>query len=501
MNFTKEIIGTNTYICPNNGNVSSTSFFFKAFFYLFPLFIFMSGCKKLVEINAPVTSVNEANVYTNDATAVAVLTGIYTAMSEPTSVFTGQVSVSLLSGLSADEWKLHTTATDPRLIAYYRNALSVNLAVGSEFWPRIYKFIFYCNAAIEGLTSSTTLTLSVKQQLLGEAKFLRAFFYLYLVNLYGEVPLVLTTDYKINTLKVRSPIAQVYDQMIVDLNEAKELLSIQYLNASLQNYSTAPDRVRPTKWAAAALLARVYLYTGDFALAEEQASLLINNSLFGLTPLNNVFLKNSTEAIWQLQPITLGRNTEDAWVFVINAPFSNSKPVHLSQPLLNSFEISDARKTNWVKDTVISSISYSYPFKYKSATLNSSVSEYLTVFRLAEQFLIRAEARARLNNKLSESIADLDVIRLRAQLPLIATTNPTITKTSLLDSILHERQVELFTEWGHRWFDLKRSGKIDGVMTAVAPLKGGSWQSYQQLYPLPFTDLQRNPNLVQNDGY
>ena len=70
-------------------------------------------------------------------------------------------------------------------------------------------------------------------------------------------------------------------------------------------------------------------------------------------------------------------------------------------------------------------------------------------------------------------------------------------------AVLHERQVELFMELGHRWLDLKRSGSIDAVMNIVTPLKGNgaAWQSYQQLYPIPLNDIQKDPNLTQNTGY
>jgi hypothetical protein len=71
----------------------------------------------------------------------------------------------------------------------------------------------------------------------------------------------------------------------------------------------------------------------------------------------------------------------------------------------------------------------------------------------------------------------------------------------MLNAIYHERQVELFTEWGHRWFDLKRTGNLNAVMTAVAPAKGSTWSSYMQLMPIPPTDIMADPNIKQNQGY
>jgi hypothetical protein len=102
-------------------------------------------------------------------------------------------------------------------------------------------------------------------------------------------------------------------------------------------------------------------------------------------------------------------------------------------------------------------------------------------------------------NDISGAKSDLDSIRLRAGLPA-STLND---KSGLLSLILHERQVELFTEWGHRWLDLKRTSIIDNVMTTVTPQKSGGspWQPYQQWYPIPFYDLQRDQNLIQNNGY
>jgi len=144
-----------------------------------------------------------------------------------------------------------------------------------------------------------------------------------------------------------------------------------------------------------------------------------------------------------------------------------------------------------------------YDANINTNTGTDNMSEYFMVLRLGEQYLIRAEARVRLGN-LNGAIDDLDKIRTRAGLTPVATSNPGISQSALIDKILHEKQVELFSEWGHRWLDLKRTGKIDEVMQVVNPFKtNGSvqWQPHQALYPLPYTELQRAPNLVQNPGY
>jgi hypothetical protein len=249
-------------------------------------------------------------------------------------------------------------------------------------------------------------------------------------------------------------------------------------------------------------LARVYLYTEDWANAETEATSLIDHSaLFQLEDLNNVFLKNSREAIWQLQPVNQGWNTEDARAYIIpSTGFGYFNPLYLSDQLLNSFEANDQRKTEWVGKftdaTVTSNVDYYYPFKYKSVTLNAPVTEYSAIFRLAEQYLIRAEARTHLNN-IGGAQDDLNTIRSRAGLPNTTAGDA----VSLLSAILHERHVELFTEWGHRWLDLKRTGTVDSVMSVVTPLKGGTWNLNWKLYPIPLEEINRDPNLVQNPGY
>ncbi|MCS3800134.1 RagB/SusD family nutrient uptake outer membrane protein [Niastella sp. OAS944] len=481
--------------------------------------IFISfSCKKSVEIPPPTNSIAQNAVFTTNATAIAVLTGIYSRMSSSTDMtFTGGQSITFLTSLSGDELTLLQGANTPQ-VQYYSNSLSavVSPVAGSEHWSSLYNFIYKVNAAVEGLTSekATALTPTIKNKLLGEALFLRGFFYFYLVNLYGDVPLALSTDPKINSNLGRTSKELVYYQIIKDLTEAKEKLSLNYLDQTLLNETK--ERIRPNSWTASSLLARVYLYVEDWANAEDAATSVIDNSrLYGLVSLNNVFLKNSREAIWQLQPTNAFFNTQEAITFIIPSSGPNSSiPVYLSKDLLNSFELNDQRKVygNWIDTTIYQSASgildtVAFPFKYKvslpdnsitSNTGSTNMTEYLMVFRLAEQYLIRAEARAQ-QGKFDMAKSDLNIIRNRAGLD-----NTTVNdKSALLAGIFKERQTELFTEWGNRWFDLKRTRGVDSVMSIITPKKayGAPWKSYQQLYPIPLGDLNLMRNMVQNEGY
>lgn len=489
------------------------------------------GCKKFIEIDPPTDRITEANVFESDITATAALTGIYANLSTWAAFPPDILTFSKLGGLSSDELDLWPGASDFEK-AYYQNALQTNFdgnvgaIAGEDMWSDCYSYrnLYQCNQAIEGINKSNSLSASVKRQLLGEAKFMRAFFYFYLVNLYGDVPLQTGTDPEVNRLLARSPIADVYNLILSDLLEAKDLLSSEYLNNGLKSYNnmTGVERLRPTKWAACALLARVYLYREDFVKAETEASAVINQtSLFDVAgvSLKNVFLKNSKEAIWQLQPVTIGWNTRDAQTFLLSADpvgFNATKSASLSNSLYNSFQDGDNRKIDWVgKYTTTSPIgSYYFPYKYKAGrdpSINASspgnIAEYYMVLRLGEQYLIRAEARAMLGN-ISGAVEDVNVIRTRARAKPTASIpdplpdlSPSLSLTQVMDAVLQERRLELFTEWGHRWLDIKRKGLADVIMSVVTPLKGGVWNTTDQMYPIPFGDIQRNPNLLQNPGY
>jgi len=165
---------------------------------------------------------------------------------------------------------------------------------------------------------------------------------------------------------------------------------------------------------------------------------------------------------------------------------------------MTSFETGDQRKVHWVKSVTPSpgTNTYYYAFKYKIGYTNTPTQEYPMILRVAEQYLIRAEARTQQGN-ISGAQSDLNFVRKRAGL-----SNTTASdQTSLRAAIMQERRVELFTEWGNRWLDLKRSGTVDAVMGPTCSQKGGTWDSRWQWYPIPLNDIQYGVNIAQNSGY
>lgn len=228
----------------------------------------------------------------------------------------------------------------------------------------------------------------------------------------------------------------------------------------------------------------------DWKDAETESDSIINRSdLYTLSvDLNQVFLANGNEAIWQLEPVQPGLNTIEGNTFILTS-FPNS--VALTDSVLSAFEPNDNRRTSWVDSIIVSGQTYYFPFKYKIQA-GSPVTEYSMVFRLAELYLDRAEARAAQNN-LSGAASDLNMIRNRAGLG----NSPAADQNALLSAIQQERRVELFTENGMRWLDLKRTDQA----TAILGSSKTGWKPTDTLYPIPLKDIQSDGNLTQNPGY
>ncbi len=441
-------------------------------------FVMMLSCNKYVQVTTPPNQLTNATVFSDDNSAKAALSGIYSHMLESPGDFAGQLPI--LTGLYADE--LTNFSTDPRQIQFYLNSVNASNTLMGTVWANLYKYIYETNSGIEGLNASANISGTVKQLLLGEAKFVRAFCYFYLVNLFGDVPLVTSTDFAANAVLSRSNQSVVFNQIIKDLSDAEDLMLADY------SYS-GEERLRPMKWAATALLARVYLFQKNWTLAEEKSTEVIDQTaLYSLDILGNVFKKNSMEAIWQIEPVSPGYNTWDGFNFILYTPPTN---VALNNVYIEDFELNDNRRTIWIDSLLDQGVIYYFPNKYNIKT-GDELSEYQVVLRLAEQYLIRAESRAQLDE--NTAIDDLNFIRQRAGLDSYA--GP-IDRASILESIYHERKTELFCEWGHRWLDLKRTQRANATLSLIKP----GWKITDTLLPILQTDILNDPNLAQNPGY
>jgi hypothetical protein len=461
------------------------------------------SCKKFITVDPPITATTTVNVYKNDASAIALMTNIYANLGNG-SVTDGMLGLfSSVPALLADESVLFSTSIADRN-DIYRNSYSSTNGVVTRTWNRLYETIYITNSVLSNLDASKTLTPKVVRQLKGEAKFIRALCYFQLVNYFGDVPLALTTDYRINAVLPRSPKDRVWKLILGDLQESAALSSGDFLTAALDR--ATEERVRPTKWSALALLARASLYMENYERADSAATAVIERSdLFELIEPNRVFLKNSREAIWQIQPTNANtyQNAAEGRYFILTptgpVTYMEDQSTYLNENLIKAMELEpdNERLAKWISSVNANGSEYYFAYKYKIGSENTATQEYSTLFRIAEQYLIRAEAKAKLKD-ITGARLDLNAIRTRAKLGETSAND----QSSLLTAIERERQVELFTE-GHRWLDLKRWGKLDQIMSMAAIAKGGTWMSYKSLLPLPSQEISRNPALRghQNPGY
>lgn len=462
--------------------------------------IFGISCKKFVSVPPPVATVTQDIVFSDSANASLALTGIYYSQIENslgTAPNKGLSSYYALTGsVSADEFGLASVFFSifgsP---SFYQNNIPATDGANYNIWNNIYKYLYRTNVCIEEIEKSSNISSTAKSQFIGEAKVLRALFYFNLVNFYGDVPLVLSSDYQINATLPRTPVSLVYAQMVKDLEDAIPMLRDAYIT---------PERARINRQAAKFLLAKVHLYMKNWDKAENVATEVINSGIYSITnDLGMVFKKGSNETVWQIASFQGNESILGNTFIPIN---NTTKPAYvLSNDLLNSFESTDQRKISWIgKSTaVIGGVptDFYYPFKYKLRGSGSATtsSEYNIVFRLTEMYLVRAEARLEQGKVTGVSGAeqDLNVVRNRAGLP----NTTAATQADMRLALRNERRAELFTEGSNRWFDLKRWETVNTVMTGIAPSKGSTWVATAQLFPIPLTELNSNPFLVQNPGY
>jgi hypothetical protein len=449
-----------------------------------------TSCEKLIEIPNPPSAITQEVQFADSLTTLSAVTGVY-ALNNTNGFAYSNVAFTALPGLSADELT-YVPVNDYQ--QFYNYSLTPVNSGAAVLWGNIYQSIYQVNAVLGGITNNNSLSASFQKQITGEMEVVRALYYFSLVNFFGAVPLVTTTDYNTTSRLPRSSVAAVYSQIMSDLVDARQKLKASYPSAG---------RARPNLYTAIALQAKVNLYLGNWQSAYNEADSVIRMGGYNLvqTGLTKVFLNGSSEAIWQIPGAQAFSNgVPDAVAFVPGSV--NSFPNYIITPfLLGAFEATDQRLVNWIasKVRVVNGVNQTqyYPYKYKNRLSTVVPAEDQMVLRLAEMYLIRAEAAAHLGGtvNLGLALADVNTIRLRAG--LLGSTADITSQTAVLNAIMQERRIELFCEWANRWYDLKRTGTAAAVLGAV---KTG-YIPDAALYPVPQAQRDLNNQLSQNLGY
>jgi starch-binding outer membrane protein, SusD/RagB family len=356
------------------------------------------------------------------------------------------------------------------------SVLADNLSI-YRAWVAIYATINQANHIITKVpeVEEAGFTEAERNTILGETLFIRSLAYFDLARTWGNIPIVLRPTESVDDFDgvKQSNQAQVYQQVLDDLGNAINLL---------------PDAVRRTrvsKAAAQALKARVHLYNEDWEEAENYASLIIDNNNYELIDWQTFLSEVETpESI-----LELAFTPTDPSVHYSNwtnpAGRAQWAPAKSLVDLLQNPEVAGTRQAKVRDDSAPGKANYFVQqLWWRPAGNNPSY-----ILRLAEQYLIRAEARARKENSdIAGALADLDAVRNRSQLP--PSTKSSVAE--VLHEIENERRLEFAFE-PHRWYDLVRTKRADQVL--------GVTDARKWIFPIPFNDVQTDEDLVQNPGY
>ncbi|SKB38464.1 SusD family protein [Sphingobacterium nematocida] len=464
------------------------------------LLLLLGACEKMIDVKIPSAVYDAEKVFESEETTEAALRGIYQSMTA--GGFSGKISPLIghmggLLGMSADELIRPSYSADQQLIL--DNNLNAEISATAQQWAAWYSYIYQCNRFIEGVDRSDKLPDIKKNQFTGEALFIRGLSYFYLTNVFKDVPMPLSSEHTQHSQLAKTAQETIYQQVELDLKQAIKLLKPEA--------PAVGKRFRTNHWAAKALLARVYLYQRKWEQSAQEATDVINSDAFVLEPLLKTFQANSREAIWQLDNPGSNLYSAEASLMSSGSTIYTNPSYRLTPYFISQFATTDLRLTEWMKLGTGTAAGTRAPRKLRLTgnTEANAVKEASTPLRLAELFLIRAEARAQLG-QLEEAVADVDRIRMRAGaksdadavFQTLAVMQPTIQKAALVDFIYAERMRELFAENGHRWFDAKRSGiSLKDFFGDRKP----NIQETDAYFPIPLNDLELNTKLTQNDGY
>jgi starch-binding outer membrane protein, SusD/RagB family len=430
--------------------------------------LFFTSCKKYLE-EIPDDALASQNAIVDVSTARAAIIGAYDGVQ---GYYAGNYPT--LGTMPADNVVFNGTLS--QYLQLDQNAIPADNVTTVATYRGIYKTINTVNSVIAyvpGL-SDPLLSEAEKNKILGEAYFIRALGYFDLGRGWGGVQLQLqpTTDLSSAKGIKRSTLSQIYDQVLADLIQAETLLP-----------DDATTRNRAQKSTARALRARLHLYRGEWASAENYATQVISNTKYQLTSAYAGFFTApflSTESIFEL---TFSPNDKNSF-WNLWYPSSAGGQFTLKPSATFVSKVTDPSIGGGRKALIAGTSPDSYGVLYNTT---SSSTDPSYVIRLAEMYLIRAEARAQLNDY-TGALEDLNVIRSRAGVPDFSS----LSKVDILKAIEDENSIEFAFE-AHRWFDLvrtRRAGEVLGITN----------QNYW-LFPIPLSDVLSDPDVTQNPGY
>jgi hypothetical protein len=379
----------------------------------------------------------------------------------------------LFSDLSADNLSHPLAATAAVYAEVNNNNILPENGSVSGIWSLAYDGINVANNVILKVPTIEGMTIEEQDKALAELYFVRALNHFNLLNYFGGVPIKLTPTIGVDNLDApRNTVGEVYAQIIDDLTFAADKLS------------TSSNKTRASKFAAKALLARVYLYQKNYPQAIAMATDVINNGDYSL--LNNysdVFTDESSESIFEIFFSQLERNRIAEYNFPTS--LNGRREVEPSADLVSSYQTGDAR----FNASLAFAGTSAYAIKYDDLSLGA---DNVIVLRLADMYLIRAEAAANLPTVNDQAVRD-DINKIRNRANLGSTSETSIPK--LVRIIEDERRFEFAFE-GHRWFDLVRTNRAINVLPNVKSIN-------QTLFPIPLDEILTNndPGMVQNPGY
>lgn len=441
-----------------------------------PLLFLLAGCGQFLDVR-PELQVDEQRAITNAATAEVALNGLYNRLGSDGYYGSNFPALSYLSGGDI-QWTGSQGA--PQEITARK--LSADNGYVGQAWGAIYQTILAANYLLETVPTLTDpqLTAARKGQIQGEALAIRALAYFDLARGWGGVQLILkpTRTPADNTAIPRSSLADTYARVLSDLTAAEPLLTA----------TTNRNRVtRKTVWA---LLARYHLYRQEWEPAETQATKLLDDASYKLVKPYSAFFAgnavNTTESVFELAYSNSFKNGHfNWWLPPAQSGRREWSPNAQLVTLLNNPAVGGNRAALIAQTAPPGNLWYGKLY-YRTPT--GTDPAYL--IRIAELYLIRSEARARLN-KPAEALTDLNAVRSRADLPALTSPTPA-TPDAILLAIENERRLEFAFETD-RWFDLVRTGRVAAVL--------GITDANKYRLPIPTTEMLADRALTQNQGY